>query len=318
MARAQGARAQMALGFESVYGTPPASGDFWRMPFASSSLGSEQPLLSSELLGYGRDPLPPVKDAITAEGDVVIPIDARFFGVWLKAIFGAPTTADASGVYTHTFASGAWALPSFSAEIGMPDVPYFAMNKGCVANSISWTMNRSGLITATVNVRAQGETQGTVSTAGALTEMALLRYGAFNGEVRRNGTLLGNITSAEITYSNNLDPIETIRSDGMIDGADPAVAALTGTMNVRFADTTLVTQATSGDPCELSFSYGTDADHKFTLTAHAVYLPKAKIALEGPAGVQTSFAWQAAKAAGAPNRMCTATLINDVASYDNP
>jgi len=51
MARAQGARAQMALAFETTYGTPPASG-FTRMPFASTSLGAEQPLLNSELLGY--------------------------------------------------------------------------------------------------------------------------------------------------------------------------------------------------------------------------------------------------------------------------
>ena len=58
MARAQGARAQMALAFETVYGTPPASG-YTRMPFASTSLGSEQPLISSELLGYGRDPSAP-------------------------------------------------------------------------------------------------------------------------------------------------------------------------------------------------------------------------------------------------------------------
>jgi hypothetical protein len=47
----------MALAFETTYGTPPVSG-FTRMPFASTSLGAEQPLLNSELLGYGRDPLP--------------------------------------------------------------------------------------------------------------------------------------------------------------------------------------------------------------------------------------------------------------------
>lgn len=317
MARAQGARAQMALGFESVYGTPPAANDFWRMPFASSNLGSEQPLLSSELLGYGRDPLPPVKDAITAEGDIVVPIDARFFGIWLKAIFGQPTTTESTGVFTHTYKSGSWTIPSFAAEIGMPEVPYYAMNAGCVANSISWTMNRSGLITATVNVIAQGETVTTSSGAGTLAEKALLRFGAFNGAVKRNGTVLGNITSAEVTYSNNLDRIETIRDDGKIDGADPSFAALTGTMNVRFADSTLVQQAVDGAPCELEFSYGTGATRKFTLTAHAVYLPKPKIALEGPAGVQTSFAWQAAKDTDS-DPMCTAVLINDQASYDNP
>ena len=47
MARAQGARAQMALAFETTYGTPPASG-FTRMPFARTTLGAEQPLQASE------------------------------------------------------------------------------------------------------------------------------------------------------------------------------------------------------------------------------------------------------------------------------
>ena len=47
------------------------------MPFASTTLGAEQPLLNSELLGYGRDPLAPIKDAVTADGDVVVPLDAR-------------------------------------------------------------------------------------------------------------------------------------------------------------------------------------------------------------------------------------------------
>ena len=116
MARAQGARAQMALGFETVYGTPPLSG-FTKMPFASTSLGSEQPLLNSELLGYGRDPLAPIKDAVTADGDAVVPLDAGAFGFWLKAAFGDPTTTGV-GPYTHEFTSGNWTLPSLSIETG--------------------------------------------------------------------------------------------------------------------------------------------------------------------------------------------------------
>src|SRR5690606_11126444 len=105
MARAQGARARMALAFETTYGTAPASG-YTRMPFASTSLGAEQPLLNSELLGYVRDTLAPVTDAVTADSDVVVPIDAEAFGFWLKAAFCAPvTTGSAPGPHTHTFLS---------------------------------------------------------------------------------------------------------------------------------------------------------------------------------------------------------------------
>jgi hypothetical protein len=318
MSRAQGARAQMALGFETIYGTAPDAGKFWKMPFVSQNHGSEQPLLSSELLGYGRDPLPPVKDAITASGDIVIPLDPRFLGIWLKALFGEPATSEAGGVFTHSFESGGWTLPSFATEVGMPEVPYYAMVKGCVANSLNLALNRSGLITATVNVVAQGEITAAASLVGSMSEFALLRFGAFNGSVRRNGELLGNLTSAEFTYNNNLDSIETIRDDGMIDGADPSVAELTGTINVRFADTSLIDQATNGEPCELSFGYATDASNSFVLTAHAVYLPKAKISLEGPEGVQAAFEWQAAqdRSEGGTGRMCTAVLINDVSGYN--
>jgi len=314
MARAQGARAQMALAFETTYGTPPASG-FVRMPFASATLGAEQPLLNSELLGYGRDPLPPIKDAVTADGNVVVPIDAQAFGFWLNAAFGQPVTSGTTpGPYTHEFHSGAWTLPSLSIETGMPEVPRFAMYSGCVLDTLSWQMQRSGLLTATASLVAQGEAIATASSAGTLAELTLQRFGHFNGAVTRNGTALGNIVSAEITYANTLDRVETIRSDGRIDGADPSIAALTGRIEVRFADQLLVNQAINGDPCELTFAYTLPSGESLTLIAHAVYLPRPRIEIAGPQGVQATFEWQAARDA-ILGRMCTVTLINAIEEY---
>ena len=313
MARAQGARALMALAFETTYGTPPVSG-FTRMPFASTSLGAEQPLLNSELLGYGRDPLAPIKDAVTADGDVVVPLDAEAFGFWLKAAFGAPTTTGAEAPYSHEFQSGSWTLPSMSIETGMPEVPRYAMYSGCVLDQITWQMQRSGLLTATARLVAQGETVGTTTSAGTPAALELKRFGHFNGSIMRNGTALGNVVSAEITYANNLDRIETIRSDGRIDGADPSIAALTGRIEVRFADQTLVTQAINGEACEMEFAYVLPSGESFTFTVHAVYLPRPRIEISGPQGVQATFDWQAARDSTV-GRMCTATLINDIEEY---
>jgi len=53
MARAYGANAQLLAAFETTYGVAPASG-FVRFPFVSSSLGSEQGLIDSDILGQGR------------------------------------------------------------------------------------------------------------------------------------------------------------------------------------------------------------------------------------------------------------------------
>ncbi len=312
MARAQGARAQMALAFETVFGTPPVSG-FTKMPFASTTLGAEQPLLNSELLGYGRDPLAPIKDAVTADGDVIVPIDAEAFGFWLKATFGAPTTTG-TGPWTHEFRSGAWTLPSLSIETGMPEVPRYAIYSGCVLDQLSWQMQRSGLLTATARLVAQGEMVGTISSAGTPAPIDLKRFGHFNGAITRNGEALGNVVSAQITYANNLDRIETIRADGRIDGADPSIAALTGSIEVRFADSSLVTQAIDGDPCALAFSYALPSGESFSFTVHAVYLPRPRIEISGPQGVQATFDWQAARD-NTLGRMCTATLINDREEY---
>jgi hypothetical protein len=142
----------------------------------------------------------------------------------------------------------------------------------------------------------------------------LRRFGHFNGAISRDGIALGNVVSAEITYANNLDRIETIRSDGKIDGADPGLAALTGRIEVRFADQTLVSQAINGDSCEITFAYALPSGEGFTFTAHAVYLPRPRIEISGPQGVQASFDWQAARAE-TTGRMCTATLINDIEAY---
>lgn len=312
MARAQGARSQLAAAFETTYGTAPATG-FMQMPFASASLGAEQPLLASGLLGYGRDPLAPLKDAVTADGDITVPLDAEAFGFWLKAAFGAPTTTGTTNK-THTFKSGSWSLPSMAIEVAMPEIPRFAMYTGCVLDQLSIAMQRSGLLTADVKLVAQGETVATATAAGTPTAYALQRFGHFNGAIKRNGTALGNIVSADLTYANNVERIETIRNDGRIDGADPSIAALTGKIDVRFADTTLMDQALNGSSASLEFSWVISANVSLTITAHAVYLPRPRVEIQGPQGIQASFDWQAAYDSVA-GQMCTIVLKNAVASY---
>lgn len=313
MARQQGARVVTAFAFESTYGTAPASG-YTQLPFISTGLSASQPLLDDDILGLGRDPVAPTRDALTADGDHVIPIDSDGIGFWLKLLFGQPVTTGTTP-RTHTFQSGNWVLPSAAIEVQMPEVPTFPMYSGVMADRLSISMARSGLLQATVGLIAQGETLATATAAGTLAQVATLqRFGHFNGAITRNGSMLANIETAEVNYLNNLDRVETIRADGRIDGLDPSKAMMNGNIVARFADTTLLQQAIDGSPCTLAFSWTIGANASLTITAHAVYLPRPRREVTGPGGVRTTFDWQAARATS-PARMATAVLINTVSAY---
>lgn len=313
MGRGVGARYALAGRFETTYGVPPANG-YRVYPLASDDLGAEQPLIQNELIGFGRDPLAPARDAITAGGMVKVPIDVENLGFWLRAAFGNPVTAGTTPK-THTFASGSDTLLSMALERQMPDVPHFAMISGAMVESLSWSMRRSGLLTMDVQIIAQAEAIATATAAGSPTGYAMQRFSHFSGGLERNGSALALVEEASFTYKNNLQPVETIRADGLIEGIDPGVAELSGEMTVRFADQVLLNQAISGASCTLACVYSLGANAQFSFTAHEVYLPRPKVEVQGPNGIRATFAWQAAKSAAAPNRLCTAVLTNTVPAY---
>jgi hypothetical protein len=175
-------------------------------------------------------------------------------------------------------------------------------------------MQRTGLLTATARLVAQGETIAAATAAGTPTALGLQRFGHFHGSIKREGSLLGEITTAQVTYSNNLDRVETIRPDGKIEGLDAGMAMLSGNIVGRFASTTLLDQAVAGTPCELEFAWTISASLSLVLTAHAVYLPVPRLPIDGPRGREVTFDWQGAKDTS-PARMFTAVLTNSVADY---
>ncbi len=313
MSRAVGSNAVLLLKNEAAYGSV-ATGNFARLPFITCGLGSEQGLIESDVLGGGRDPAAPSQDVINVGGDVVVPLDLRDIGLWLQLIFGAPTTTGVEGAYKHTFESGSDVLPSASVEVGHPNVPSYFMNLGVMADSIGFSFERSGNANATINLLAQGETDASSSGGGVPTTSEFQRFSQFQGSIKKDGSALANVTGGSLNYSNSLDTVETIRSDGKIEGIDPGVASMTGNIDVRFADMSLMNAATNNTAVELVYAYEISATKKLIVTVHEVYLPKPKVSISGAGGVEASFDWQAAKNSAA-GVMTTFELHNDIASY---
>lgn len=417
--RGRGANARLHAKFESTYGVAP-SGNYMQLPFVSSQLGEEQGLIESDLLGQGREPYDPTLDVANNRGDVVVPVDVRAVGNWLKLLFGAPTSSDGEaavgtitfsdqpaadstieidgvtitfktsgatgnqsnlgvdlaatlsalvtklnglsgdpsaatysadattltithdaaglagndftiaagvgsngtasgetltgGTRLHTFTSGAASLPSMAIEIALPDVPSYGMNVGVRGNTIRIGMSRRGLLNATIGLIARGEDIATVSGAGApvAVDGGITRFPQARGYVKRDGALLASVVGADVNYSNNLDPVETIQPDSRIEDADPGMAMGTGNITTRFRDHTLLDAATGSDPIELSFGWTFEAGHALDFTYPRVFLPKAKRPITGPGGIEAQFQWQAS---GEGGHVLTVALHNDVASY---
>lgn len=272
---------------------------------------SVNPLVTPVTYSAAATQLNCVHDTLGAAGNAFTLASGNANGV----VSGATLSG---GGYNHTFVSGSNAIPSFAAEIGHPNVPAYFVHTGCMLNSLALDFQRSGAANATLDILAQGETRFTSSQGGTPTTRAYKPFSQFNGSVKRNNVALGNVTGAQFTYSNNMQGVPTIRPDGLIDGVDPTTISITGNIDIRFADTTLVDDAINNNAIELQLAYALAGleGNNFSLTCnfHEVYLPRPRIPISGPGGVQASFNWQGVYD-DALSKSATFILKNDVISY---
>lgn len=315
--RAYGADAQLLGAVEAVYGTPPASGAYRKLAFKSHALGSEQPLGTDPLLGMGRDAQDPYYDAITVSGDLVVPVDLRALGWWLTGLFGPPVTTSDEDVYTHVFTSGGL-LPSLALQVGhtalAPQIHY--LHAGVKLGSFAVQMARTGAVNATINAVAQGETSAAAAIDADPETFALRRFSAGTGTIKLGGVQLAAVTGGQLTYSNGLESVETIRDDGKIDGVDETEATATGNVVVRFGPDSAIRAAVAAQtPVALEYAYSIpETDFRLKMEMPRVFLPKVKSEITGPGGIEATYNWQAA-ADPDLGYLLRMTLVNDVAEY---
>ena len=220
------------------------------------------------------------------------------------------------GGYRHEWLSGGDDIPSFTFEIGHPQLltPVFFRHLGTVMESLAFEMGREGPANGTVQLVAQGEEKAAATLDATPEAFALKRFTQGRGFIQRGGVPLAGVTGGNLNFSNNLERVRVIRDDGRIEAADPTIATCTGAMTVRFDGATLVAEATNGDPVAIEYGFTMVEGWSLIFELFRVFLPKPKYAVSGPGGVEASFDWRAAyDEAGAT--MLRARLLNDVGSY---
>lgn len=225
------------------------------------------------------------------------------------------TGGAASGAYNHVFTAGQLSHPDAAIEIGMPEVPRYGMNYGVMVDSLSIQMQRSGLLNATLALIGQGETVGASSQAGTLeTDWEIERFSQFAGFIEDGGVPLARIESATLRIGNNLDKDESIRSDGRIGGADPAMLSVGLDITVRFADRVMEAKADAREHLSLRMGWQISALKRLDFIMERVRLPRRAPGLAGPGGVKVTYQLKPAENS-ATQRTLRAILVNDVSAY---
>jgi len=226
----------------------------------------------------------------------------------------APTLT--GGGYRHEWLSGGNNIPSFTFEIGHPQLltPVFFRHLGTVMESLAFEMSREGPANATVQLVAQGEEKAAATIDTTPDTFALKRFSQGRGFIRRGGVSLAGVTAGSFTFSNNLERVRVIRDDGKIEAAEPTIATCTGAMTVRFDGATLVAEAANGEPVAVEYGFSMAEGCSLSFELFRVFLPKPKYAISGPGGVEASFDWRAATEEST-GTMLRIRLGNDVATY---
>jgi len=169
MARASGARARMRVKFETTPGTIP-TGNWTDMPFVSSDLGEEQGLIESDLLGQDRESYDPTPDVSNDAGDLVVPVDARAFGIHLKHQFGDPVTTPGDAA-TGSIAFSA--QPAAASTVTINGTAFTFVASGATGNQVNLGANLAATMTALVTVLNASVVTGVAAATYTGTATAL-------------------------------------------------------------------------------------------------------------------------------------------------
>ena len=317
MAIALGSNALLRGKFNTgSYGAQP-TGNWQNLFFRSGTFGASQNMVSDPVLGTGRRVVRPSRGFVDVQNSLVVPLDARAVGFWLKGLLGAPVTTG-TGPYTHTFAGGDVTLPDLALEVGHPDLSpaqYFVL-LGYIVNQLTINMQTSDA-PAAMNVDLLGQAEvaasGT-SDAGTPASYTYTPFSAFKGSISREGSPLANITAATFGVNNNATGVRVIQDSAITGGVDLGVPAYSGSLTARFTDTVLLADAQGGGAVELEFAYTNSASESLTFTYAQVDLPQQPRTINGPGGIEASYNWQGSDVSAAGDGL-SVVLVNDVASY---
>ncbi len=314
---AVGARTKVLMDVETSYGVDPTTPGGVLLPINSFSLKPSRAKNTPGTLTGRYDPAEPFDGNLEVSGGVVVPVDARAFGHWLRAMFGAPATTGtgepAAAPFTHVWKSNK-DMPSLVMQATYGDI--YGQFVGCKVSSLAMQAGGDGELTATVNMLGRDADYVDADYNASAPSVAMKRFNNFQGSLLSGGAEIGVVTDCSLNIDFGLDSsIRKLGDKGRVYDLPQGVMAVTGSLTVFITDKTLLMKAKNSEELSLDLSFAIDEGNKLTFSVPEVQLSYDGPTVDGPTGIKMDQSFSAYFNDNADNASVVVTLVNDVESY---
>lgn len=253
-------------------------------------------------------------------GSLVVPLGLSSIGWHLRALLGEPATTGTTD-YTHVFETAAQpSVPLLTQGISYTDIDQHFVQDSVAYTGLEISAQKTGpRQRATFNIVGREEAK-----LGAALDTTPLEYlpesvpNGFKAKLLIDGVEAAGATGVTLTLGSGVEPDqETLNGQPTAAGMDWGQWDLTGSLDLRFSDTTYYDLANAGTAFKLELDYTISSTLGLVFEVPSVRLERTGYPINGRGIITSSFNFRTNRpAAGDP--VLRATLKNQVASYDNP
>lgn len=317
---ARGYKTQCLMDWEASFGEPKSAAGGAILPVNSFGLNVSRALNSAQTLTGRRDPVTPFDGNVEITGDIVVPVDTRAFGWWLKLLLGSPTTTsktvNSKAVYTHVYKPSDNCPSAVIQSRYGTTATHYGKFTGCKATSMRITTGGDDELTATFSIAGQDVAYSTSNYNTGAELVALNRLNNFQASLTRGEALLATCTQFDFTIDNGMDTsIRTLGSKGKLYDIVEGIMSITGTATMLFTNLTTLNAAQNSTEIAFTIQWAISDTAKLSFNFPEVRLQFQGPTVDGPTGILTEFPFIAYFNDDAKDTSCVATLVNDVRSY---
>jgi len=289
-----------------------------QVPFFSCTISETRNLEKSEIIRGSRHRNKPINSDTVVDGDVVVPLDYNYLGLWLGKAIGRGMVTGTTAPYSHMFTPRD-EITSFALEHGLEEPPYYGLFKGLKINSIGLDLGDQQEVKLNFGIMGKEEIlSGNKNlVTPAQSKYAFKQFYGYQATIQENGLPIATVTKCSINITNNIDELRSIGNMGKCADLIEGFVDVTGTITALFDSQVLWMKAKEGmkSSLEIFFDAG-DNTHSLKISIPELLFKQGQ-KLDGQAGLLVEFPFEAYYENNLLNSSIVFQLKNNIDNYGN-